>query len=255
MVNPTPFNIDPAVLHHPLSESEIDELADFLDSEAVSDEGMTFEQADGFMCALAVGPLPTAPSKWLPILWGDEEGPEFESSEQAKRIMALLMRHWNWVMDSVKREPKEGEEFYLPLVYYPDEDTPDDAMDTDLGREWAEGFAIGINLDGELWDACIADEEIFPCFAPIILLELGHNPDKPEMVIDYGKRKELVLLLPLVANEFYRYWRTHAPEPARSLTDFGVPYRAEQKPGRNDPCPCGSGKKFKKCCGAPEHLH
>ncbi|MBI3279156.1 MAG: SEC-C domain-containing protein, partial [Acidobacteria bacterium] len=22
------------------------------------------------------------------------------------------------------------------------------------------------------------------------------------------------------------------------------------KPGRNDPCPCGSGKKYKKCCGA-----
>jgi len=26
--------------------------------------------------------------------------------------------------------------------------------------------------------------------------------------------------------------------------------RAEPKPGRNDPCPCGSGKKYKKCCGA-----
>jgi SEC-C motif-containing protein len=26
--------------------------------------------------------------------------------------------------------------------------------------------------------------------------------------------------------------------------------RAEPKVGRNDPCPCGSGKKFKKCCGA-----
>ncbi len=24
---------------------------------------------------------------------------------------------------------------------------------------------------------------------------------------------------------------------------------AEEKVGRNDPCPCGSGKKFKKCCG------
>ncbi len=23
----------------------------------------------------------------------------------------------------------------------------------------------------------------------------------------------------------------------------------EKKPGRNDPCPCGSGKKYKKCCG------
>ncbi|MDR1293299.1 MAG: SEC-C domain-containing protein [Clostridiales Family XIII bacterium] len=25
--------------------------------------------------------------------------------------------------------------------------------------------------------------------------------------------------------------------------------RVEKKPGRNDPCPCGSGKKYKKCCG------
>lgn len=29
------------------------------------------------------------------------------------------------------------------------------------------------------------------------------------------------------------------------------PIRSEEKPERNDPCPCGSGKKFKKCCGAP----
>ncbi|HBQ64165.1 MAG TPA: hypothetical protein DD727_04430 [Clostridiales bacterium] len=26
------------------------------------------------------------------------------------------------------------------------------------------------------------------------------------------------------------------------------PYVAEPKTGRNDPCPCGSGKKYKKCC-------
>jgi preprotein translocase subunit SecA len=26
--------------------------------------------------------------------------------------------------------------------------------------------------------------------------------------------------------------------------------RASDKIGRNDPCPCGSGKKYKKCCGA-----
>ena len=28
------------------------------------------------------------------------------------------------------------------------------------------------------------------------------------------------------------------------------PCRAPGRPGRNEPCPCGSGKKFKKCCGA-----
>ena len=28
-----------------------------------------------------------------------------------------------------------------------------------------------------------------------------------------------------------------------------TPVRKKKKPGRNDPCPCGSGKKYKKCCG------
>ena len=35
----------------------------------------------------------------------------------------------------------------------------------------------------------------------------------------------------------------HAPKPAQFI-------RQAPKTGRNDPCPCGSGKKFKKCCGA-----
>lgn len=26
------------------------------------------------------------------------------------------------------------------------------------------------------------------------------------------------------------------------------PIRVDEKPGRNDPCPCGSGKKYKQCC-------
>ncbi|MBQ5389368.1 MAG: SEC-C domain-containing protein [Clostridia bacterium] len=31
-----------------------------------------------------------------------------------------------------------------------------------------------------------------------------------------------------------------------------APVRKAEKVGRNDPCPCGSGKKYKKCCGANE---
>ncbi len=48
---------------------------------------------------------------------------------------------------------------------------------------------------------------------------LGIEPDKPEDISDLEK-----LLNP--------------PRPIRS-----------EKVGRNDPCPCGSGKKYKKCCG------
>jgi preprotein translocase subunit SecA len=46
---------------------------------------------------------------------------------------------------------------------------------------------------------------------------------------------------------------TGAPKPARTGGDdapVSTVRRDEPKVGRNDPCPCGSGKKFKKCHGA-----
>jgi SEC-C motif-containing protein len=39
------------------------------------------------------------------------------------------------------------------------------------------------------------------------------------------------------------YFATGKPLPTRPVV------HASPKAGRNDPCPCGSGKKFKKCCG------
>jgi hypothetical protein len=39
------------------------------------------------------------------------------------------------------------------------------------------------------------------------------------------------------------------PPPPTVFHDTPQPMRSETKIGRNDPCPCGSGKKFKKCCG------
>ena len=46
------------------------------------------------------------------------------------------------------------------------------------------------------------------------------------------------------------------PDKTEDITDLGIllnprkPMIAENKVGRNDPCPCGSGKKYKKCCGS-----
>ncbi|MFN5406165.1 SEC-C metal-binding domain-containing protein, partial [Bradyrhizobium sp.] len=49
----------------------------------------------------------------------------------------------------------------------------------------------------------------------------------------------------------YKYRQSGAPVPDRP--PFAVrpnPFAAFGKIGRNDPCPCGSGKKYKRCCGA-----
>ncbi|MBV8914496.1 MAG: SEC-C domain-containing protein [Acetobacteraceae bacterium] len=49
-------------------------------------------------------------------------------------------------------------------------------------------------------------------------------------------------LIPVCVFAMRRFWRErdHRHEP----------YRASPKLGRNTPCPCGSGRKYKRCCGA-----
>ena len=43
--------------------------------------------------------------------------------------------------------------------------------------------------------------------------------------------------------------REQVLQPDAPNAGANTPYRAEKKVGRNDPCPCGSGKKYKNCCG------
>ena len=74
------------------------------------------------------------------------------------------------------------------------------------------------------------------------------RPDK------YDKRKEI---LPIAERyeEVTSTWAGYNEEKSSSQFDYddyfepsASPVRAEPKIGRNEPCPCGSGKKYKKCC-------
>jgi len=70
-----------------------------------------------------------------------------------------------------------------------------------------------------------------------------------ERVAEAGDLSEL----PLARPGDGRSRRDPAMAPARSLRSSAAPALApamKAKVGRNDPCPCGSGKKYKKCCGA-----
>ena len=43
--------------------------------------------------------------------------------------------------------------------------------------------------------------------------------------------------------------QSNQPVDARTAAAVKTVVRVNPKVGRNDPCPCGSGKKHKKCCG------
>jgi uncharacterized protein YecA (UPF0149 family) len=69
------------------------------------------------------------------------------------------------------------------------------------------------------------------------------------------KREELIVGMAAGVMGTYRHFeaqRLLGTEPLRNAATFR---RTTPKIGRNDPCPCGSGNKFKQCCGKTTILH
>ena len=50
-----------------------------------------------------------------------------------------------------------------------------------------------------------------------------------------------------------RMWK-YKGATKREIEGMNKPIKKEMVVGRNDPCPCGSGKKYKKCCGKNEKV-
>ena len=60
---------------------------------------------------------------------------------------------------------------------------------------------------------------------------------------------EAAEFIPACVIEIAAYWRKRRPTPTTgSSQPVSVSLKADQ-PGRNDPCPCGSGRQYKVCCG------
>ena len=97
----------------PLSHEEIRELDVFLMSDATPDECMDIVTLDGFLSALAIGPELVPPSVWLPLVWGGEKEPVFESSAQAERIIGIVMRRFN----DIRRMFGESAAGFEPILY------------------------------------------------------------------------------------------------------------------------------------------
>ncbi len=72
-----------------ITDSELEELQDFLLSDTVPEGAMLLDSLDGFFTALVIGPVTVLPGRWLPLVWDMSGGgaePKFESLEQAQRI-------------------------------------------------------------------------------------------------------------------------------------------------------------------------
>jgi uncharacterized protein len=224
----------------PLDEVDLEALDRFLMSDRSPPDCMTLSDLDGFLTGIAIGPELVLPSEWLPLVWGGE-APEFADENEANAILAAIMGRYNENLRQIDHDE------FDPIFW--------DHNGTLIAVDWAEGFLHAIMLRMDAWDRLLKSKRDGQLLIPILALcgdENGESlldltPDEEDRFME-----EAAELIPACVTAIAAYWRGKGPKQISMPLPSGPstkPARTSTKVGRNDPCPCGSGKKFKKCCG------
>jgi uncharacterized protein len=227
------------VKSEPLTDAEFERLSGIL-GRFDNKHPMNLEHLDGFLAALICGPEIVRPSEYLPVICGDDMVLEdsFNAQSVLQDFLSLIMRHWNVIADTL-----HSGDVFLPLLL-------EDESGISHANDWAKGFLRGMELTD--WAALLADEKHGGWLVPIFALAHEHDPDpemRPYKEAIGGEEREKLIVGAAAVTRIYRYFeaqRLLEKQPLDHATTFR---RTVPKIGRNDPCPCGSKKKFKQCCG------
>ena len=170
------------------------------------------------------------PSRWMPAIWGAEAlPPEWETINEFEEFSRAVFELYNHVMQSL------NENEFDPLFLVDEiEDKTYAIVD-----EWCEGFLRGLDLWGPLnsKDAAFTEE----CIQAIKLFATEAGLEQLGSMSEAEVFAQQQLIEPNVLRLFQHFFEQRTPVTQTVVRD-------QPKVGRNDPCPCGSGKKFKKCC-------
>ncbi len=186
----------------------------------------------------------------MPIVFGGEEA-EYASHEEARTILTALMGLYNDVNASVRSARPalpENCRFRRNVMANFADDAP-------VSR-WSRGFLHGYQWLRDDWDDCVPDE--YDGDFSVLLMTLSFFATEAlaaSFVKELGGKRledEAVRfrrVFPDALADFARIARSIQEVLLKHAASAEVP-PPRPEAGRNDPCPCGSGRKFKKCCGA-----
>ena len=236
-----------------LTDAEVEELDKFLLNEKGIEESMDISTLDGFLTAIVCGPKTILPSEWLRWVWDMERGqdsPRFKDKAEAQKILGLMMRHMNDIAGTLHQTPEQ----YDPLLV----ENPNDGDPVPIIDEWCCGFMKGVHLDSEGWLPILAGK---PALLSTILLygtEDGWDVLKMKK-LSLDEHRALAHGLADTVRTVHALWlKERQPRAGSGRSPAAMrrePIRNPDKVGRNEPCPCGSGRKFKQCHGAASTLH
>jgi uncharacterized protein len=225
-----------------MTRSKLEQLDDFLTAVGREhEEVMLLEELDGFLAGVVVCPEMIPPSRWMPHIWSEagdgKHAPVFTDLDQINRVLGLIMDHYN----SIARSLLPGQGPYEPVFGI------DMVNDDVIWELWMAGFERALRLSPASWLAIpeSGDELAIEALSGLrslipLAISVQSMPHETDDV--------LVAAAPDLIPEWVEtlsHWRlakraAQTPRPAASANQIG----------RNDPCPCGSGRKYKKCHGA-----
>lgn len=268
---------DPTV---PLTEEEIAGWVT-LNATLVERGAMSLAMLDGFFMAALCSPSNRSPMELLGtvLMVAPGEAPQFKDGAQAEAYVNVYLKLWNHAASELAPWRGGTRHSRLPAVAIPKGKAARRAS-----RDWANGFMLFVSFEPEIWGPLMLEYQMWPIIAldnnvSAASMDFDFEPDDPESFFLSAKQSnELIASVPEALVGALHHFaeeaavqnlapaghagtgQPHSFSSARAPSGpagFVNPYAAPPPPatagpriGRNEPCPCGSGKKYKHCCGA-----
>lgn len=244
-----------------MSTFDLKALENCFKQQGMKDSFESLYHSLGFITAIASSPEEVPPTEWMErLVLGDERQPKFESEEQVKVFTSNLITWW----DQCNQLFDQGGTIVLPekLALTPS-GKPNKAL-----LDFSTGYLDGFDWMFDTWQALLPDDNeeahrtltvlnfILARFVnekkmakaePILYKQLPDTPGclkvLPNLISGVGMLGKDIALSD---EEFDDLLAENSESEAEYTRE---PFKQINRTvGRNDPCPCGSGKKFKKCC-------
>jgi uncharacterized protein len=247
-------------LRQELSPADVSTLKSFLSNPRRPGGTLRFHELHGFLFTIASSPETIQPSDWLPIISNDEDI-GFENEMEAQRVLNLIMALYNQVNTSVL---ERSDAMPPGCRFQPDIDANFDGESS--VSQWSRGFVLGHDWLSEVWDEYLPESMDEECGATVMALSFFGSRQLAEAFYaemdptastapgnSFEQFAETIReLFPAALSSYSHLGRTIFEVLMQNAATCDEPARST-KIGRNDPCPCGSGKKYKNCCAAKLH--
>jgi uncharacterized protein len=222
-------------------------LSSFLDDAGRPDGVLRYHELQGFLFAVAAAPEFVPPSEWLAeVLESDEL--ERVGVERAREVMDELMTQFDDI-NAVVAEGRAG----LPAdCSFRPELMANLAADAPVSR-WSRGFIRGHSWLEESWTAYLPEELDEEVGAMLLTLSFFASRDLAESFRKETGADDLEHMAETM-REVYPLAIAGYAELGLTIQKSILAAELDEAPapdtlGRNDRCPCGSGRKYKTCCG------